>query len=55
MPGGSGDAPGFVRLYDDRGHTLNDQGVDMVNRIDRVSWEEGRVDIKLFAEWELPR
>lgn len=49
MPGQSGDAPGTLRLYDDRGRVLNEARVEMDQLVDRVDWEEQRV-----AEWELP-
>ena len=53
--GGAGDASGFVRLYDSRGRVLEEQEVEMVQLIDEVNWEKSRVEIKLFAEWELPQ
>jgi hypothetical protein len=55
VPGQSGDAPGFVRLYDGRGHTLAEAGAEMVQTVDRVDWEDGKVNVKLIAEWPLPR
>lgn len=55
MPGGSGDAPGYVRLYDKSGTVLKETDVEMVQLVDRVNWENGKVDIHLVAEWELPR
>jgi hypothetical protein len=54
MPGASGDAPGYVRLYDKAGRILKEQDVEMVQLIDRVRWENGKVTIALFAEWDLP-
>ena len=54
MPGQSGDAPGFVRLYDASGHLLQQTRVDMVQVVDRVDWQDRRVSIKLVAEWPLP-
>jgi len=55
MPGQSGDAPGFVRLYDRQGRPLAEAGVEMVQLADRVEWERDRVSIRLVAEWRLPR
>ena len=54
MPGQSGDAPGYVRLYDKVGRILEEQNVDMVQNIDHADWEDNKVRIKLFAEWDLP-
>jgi hypothetical protein len=55
MPGQSGDAPGFVQLHDSRGRSLAEAPVEMVQTVDRVDWEDGRVSVKLVAEWQLPR
>jgi hypothetical protein len=55
MPGQGGDASGFVRLYDKDGRVLEEKDVDMVQLIEQVDWEEGKVDIKLFAKWALPQ
>ncbi|MFL6229659.1 MAG: hypothetical protein ACJ741_12880 [Pyrinomonadaceae bacterium] len=52
--GGAGDAAGFVRLYDSRGHVLEEEGVEMVQLVDQIEWEKEKVDIKLIAEWRLP-
>ena len=54
MPGQSGDAPGFVRLYDRSGRLLQETRVDMVQLVDGVDWQDRRVVIKLVAEWPLP-
>jgi len=54
MPGQSGDAPGYVRLYDSSGRMLAEKDVDMVQAADRISWEKKRVSIWLVAEWNLP-
>lgn len=55
MPGQSGDAPGYVTLYDERGRALASASVEMVQNVDQVRWEEHKVDVKLVAEWQLPR
>jgi len=55
FPGQAGDAPGYVRLYDQAGHVLAEKDVDMVQNIEQVYWGPGSVDIKLFAEWKLPQ
>ena len=55
MPGSAGDAPGFVRLYDNYNNILEEQDVDMVQLVDDIEWSEDKVNIKLFAEWDLPR
>lgn len=54
MPGQAGDAPGYVRLYNKFGDMLYEKDVDMVQNIEVVHWYGDRVDIKLFAQWELP-
>jgi hypothetical protein len=54
MPGQSGDAPGVVRLYDQQGRLMQETDVDMVQRVDRVYWEDKRISIKLIADWPLP-
>ena len=56
MPGGSGDAPGFVRLVDsDRGRTLKQKRVKMVQLVDQVEWSATNVDVRLITTWELPK
>ena len=56
MPGQSGDAPGFVRLYDQRsGHILEQKNVGMVQNIDQFEWSPTNLYIKLFADWRLPK
>lgn len=52
--GGGGDAPGFVRLYDNRGRVLGEEDVEMVNQVDQIYWDKDKVDVKLVAEWRLP-
>lgn len=54
MPGQYGDAPGYVRLYDNSGHVLAQTDVGMVQIADRVTWEKDKVDVWLVAEWNLP-
>ena len=56
MPGQSGDAAGFVRLVDARtGRVLRERSVEMVQSIDQLQWSPDGVQIKLFADWPLPR
>jgi hypothetical protein len=56
MPGQAGDAPGFVRLYDQRnGHILQQKDVEMVQMIDQFEWSSTNLYIKLFADWRLPK
>jgi hypothetical protein len=56
MPGQSGDAPGFVRLYDQRtGRILEQKDVAMVQNIDQFEWSATNLYIKLFADWRLPK
>lgn len=55
MPGQSGDAPGFVRLYDQRtGRILQQKDVEMVQVIDQFKWSSTNLYIHLFADWRLP-
>lgn len=55
-PGDSGGAPGFVRLVDSKsGKTIERKATEMVMLIDSVRWSSSSVDIKLFAEWSLPK
>jgi len=55
MPGQSSDAPGFVRLYDQRsGRILQQKDVEMVQMIDQFEWSSTNLYIKLFADWRLP-
>jgi hypothetical protein len=55
MPGQSSDAPGFVRLYDQRsGRILQQKEVEMVQNIDQFEWSPTNLYIKLFADWRLP-
>jgi len=54
FPGQSGDASGFVRLYDKSNHVLQQKDVDMVEVVDRVDWRGDHVEIELFADWLLP-
>ncbi len=54
MPGQGGDARGFIRLYDRSGRLLREEPVDRVQRIANLRWEDGRLEIPLFAEWDLP-
>ena len=54
MPGHGGDAPGVVRLVDREGRVLRQAPVEMVQTVTDVSWSGRRVDVRLFAEWELP-
>ena len=55
FPGQSGDAPGFIRLYDASGKVLEKSDVEMVQLVDRVEWNSDSVSIPLIAEWKLPR
>jgi hypothetical protein len=56
MPGQSSDAPGFVRLYDQRsGRILQQKDVEMVQDIDRFEWSPTNLYIDLFADWSLPK
>ncbi len=53
-PGQAGDRAGLVRLYDRNRNIIKERKVDMVQKIDQVSWTKNKVSIKLFIEWDLP-
>lgn len=55
MPGSSGDAPGFVRLYTKNKKILAQKDIDMVQLIENVEWSKNKVYIKFVAEWNLPK
>jgi len=56
MPGQSSDAPGFVRLYDQRSRRmLQQKDVEMVQLIDQFKWSPTNLYINLFADWALPK
>jgi hypothetical protein len=56
IPGQAGDAPGFVRLYDQRtGRILEQKDVEMVQLIDQFEWSTTNLSIKFFADWRLPK
>lgn len=56
FPGDSGGVPGFVELVDTRtDEVLERKKVEMVMIVSDVRWESASVDIKLFAEWPLPK
>lgn len=53
MPGGAGDGPGLVCLYDvTRDTPIKFKSVDMAARLDQVNWHPRSVEIYMFAEWE---
>ena len=56
MPGQAGDAPEFVRLYDQRScRILEEKDVEMVQNVDQFDWSPTVLYIKLFADWKLPK
>lgn len=54
MPGQSGDAPGVVKLCDNKGNVLQKAKVEMVQLVDTVEWGPKTVRVKFVAEWNLP-
>ena len=55
-PGDSGGAPGFVRLVDvESGKQIYRKATDMVQVIEYIDWSPRIVNIRLFAEWTLPK
>jgi hypothetical protein len=55
FPGQSGDAPGYVQLQDGSGKVLKEKKVEMVQIIEPPVWSKTGVEIKLFADWNLPK
>ena len=56
MPGQSSDAPGYFQLRDTRtGRVLRECSVEMVQLVDRIEWSPTNVDVRLLADWSLPR
>lgn len=56
MPGQSSDAPGFVRLYDQRsGLVLQQKDIEMVQLIEQFAWSTTNLYIKFVADWRLPK
>jgi hypothetical protein len=56
MPGHSSDSPGYFQLRDTRsGLVLRESKVEMVQLVDQVEWSETHVDVRLLAEWSLPK
>lgn len=54
LPGGSGDRPGYVRLFNRNNEMLKEADVEMVQLVNHVEWSEHQVHIKFVADWELP-
>jgi hypothetical protein len=56
MPGGSADAPGYFQLLETQtGRVLREQAVEMVQLADHVTWSATNVEVRLLADWSLPR
>ena len=54
MPGSSGDAPGYIQLYNKNNILMQEKEVEMVQMVDDIRWSKNLVDIKFIASWELP-
>ncbi|MGC3958224.1 MAG: hypothetical protein QM813_09890 [Verrucomicrobiota bacterium] len=55
-PGGSSDAPGYFRLLDAHtGKVLREQEVEMVQLVDQIEWSATNVEVRLLADWSLPK
>ena len=54
MPGSTGDAPGYIQLYNNQHQLLQQQEVEMVQLVEEVKWQPGQVSIKFIADWNLP-
>ena len=56
MPGQSSDSPGYFQLRDARtGRVLRESSVEMVQLVDRIEWSPTNVDVRLLADWSLPK
>ncbi len=56
MPGQGSDAPGYFQLLDMKtGRVLNEQNVEMVQLVEQIHWSPTKVNVKLLADWDLPR
>ena len=56
MPGQSSDSPGYFQLRDARtGRVLRECSVEMVQFVDRIEWSATNVDVRLLADWSLPK
>jgi hypothetical protein len=56
MPGGGSDARGYFQLLDTyTGQVLREQKVEMVQLVDHIEWSATNVDVRLLADWSLPR
>lgn len=55
MPGSASDAPGYIRLLDSTGHTLQQADVEMVQNAGPIEWSSNRVYVASVGEWPLPQ
>ena len=54
MPGSTGDAPGYIQLYNKQHQLLQQQEVEMVQLVSDIEWQPKQVSIKFIADWDLP-
>lgn len=54
MPGSSGDAPARIQLEDSAGAVLERTDLDSLQIVSEPEWEQGRVQMKLVFDWQLP-
>ena len=56
MPGQSSDVPGYFQLRDAQtGRVLRERSVEMVQLVDQIEWSTTNVDVRLLANWSLPK
>jgi hypothetical protein len=56
LPGQGSDASGYFQLREARtGRVLRERSVEMVQLVAGIEWSSTNVDVRLLADWELPR
>ena len=54
LPGSGSDAPAVVRLETGNGEVLESTEVELLLSVGVPEWRNGRVEIKLIADWLVP-
>ncbi|VAW67819.1 hypothetical protein MNBD_GAMMA10-3099 [hydrothermal vent metagenome] len=55
MPGSSGDAPGYIQLYNKNNLLIQEKEIEMVQMVNDIRWSKNQLDIKFIASWELTK
>jgi len=53
MPGGAGDASGYIQLYNKNDELMREKEIEMIQMANNVQWTKSHVKIKLIANWKL--